>query len=90
MTSIVTDDDVCGGKARIEGTRITVVDIIERLWAGESETVIADDYGLSLDDIDAVREYAGDNYEEIERAHRERTERYERLLEESRAGRVAE
>lgn len=88
--AIVKDKGICGGKARIAGTRITVVDIIERLWAGDSETTIADEYGLTTAQIEAAREYVSDNYEEIEADHRQRVETYERLLRESRARRPAE
>lgn len=88
--AIVHTDDVLGGKARIAGTRVAVVDVIERLWAGEDVEDLAADYGLSVEEIEAAREYAADHFEEIEAAHRERTDTYEELLEESRAPRPAE
>lgn len=82
------------GRPRREGAdcgpRVAVVDVVERLWAGEDVEDLAADYGLSVDDIEAAREYAIEHFAEIEAAHRERTDAYDDALEESRAPRPAE
>lgn len=56
---IVIDPQVCGGRPIIAGTRIRVVDVLEMLAGGASETeILADFPALSQDDIRASLAYA--------------------------------
>jgi uncharacterized protein (DUF433 family) len=49
----------CGGRPCIRGMRIRVVDVLELLAAGESETKILADYpDLQAEDIRACLEFA--------------------------------
>lgn len=49
MPSIVRDEDVRSGEARVEGTRITVLDIKRRVIDGDEDPhVVAGEYGLSM------------------------------------------
>jgi uncharacterized protein (DUF433 family) len=61
---IVASPDICGGRARIEGTRVPVSDILSALAAGESadEIVEALPY-LTHADIDAALKFAADRLE---------------------------
>jgi len=57
--SVVSTPDVLGGKPRIEGTRVGVQQlgalIREHGW---SATVVADEFDLTVDEIDAALEYS--------------------------------
>ena len=51
-TEIVKNKDVCGGKACIKGTRIRVIDIVERYkFLGEKPEEIADVFNLSIEAV---------------------------------------
>jgi len=59
---IVTSADVCGGRPRIKGTRITVADLLVALAAGDTmESLIEDLDDLSREDILAALKYAASN-----------------------------
>lgn len=65
---IETSLGVAGGKARIAGHRITVLDIViwhERL--GKSVNEIANDYGLTLADVHAALTYYFDHRADIDK-----------------------
>jgi uncharacterized protein (DUF433 family) len=56
---ITVDPKQCGGRPCIQGMRIRVVDILELLAAGVSETEILRDYpDLELEDIRGSLEFA--------------------------------
>lgn len=56
---IVAARDVCGGRPRIKGTRITVTDLLNALAAGDSIDDLADDLpGLTRDDVLAALKFA--------------------------------
>ncbi|MEH3047249.1 DUF433 domain-containing protein [Sphingomonas adhaesiva] len=56
---IVINPEVCGGRPIVAGTRIRVVDILEMLAGGSSESeILADFPALSGDDIRASLAYA--------------------------------
>lgn len=64
---IVSTKDVCGGKARIEGTRIRVIDIVALSSQGLSPPEIIDAYPrLTLAQVHAALTYYYDNQEEVE------------------------
>lgn len=57
--NIVADEEVCGGRPTIEGTRITVKTIIGHLLEGDSEEVILHGFPrLKKEDIATIKEYA--------------------------------
>ena len=57
--NIIADEDVCGGRPTIEGTRITVKTIIGHLLAGDSEKTILKGFPrLKKEDITTIKEYA--------------------------------
>lgn len=69
---IVQSPEVCGGKPRIAGHRITVQNIA--IWhdrLGESADAIASEYDLELADIYAALAYYFAHREEIDAAMRE-------------------
>jgi uncharacterized protein (DUF433 family) len=59
VSRVVFDQDICGGRPTIRGTRIRVSDVLDLLAAGNSrEAIIADYPQLSTHDITAALEYA--------------------------------
>ncbi|MBI2838774.1 MAG: DUF433 domain-containing protein [Acidobacteria bacterium] len=72
MSSIVSKhiavtSDVCGGKPRIAGRRITVQDVV--IWherQGRSPDEIATEYDLTLAEVHAAMTYYFDHREEID------------------------
>ena len=73
MATIVRNDDIRGGDARIEGTRITVLDVKRRVIdEDEDPHVVAGEYGLALGDLFRALAYYYDNRDEMERRERER------------------
>jgi uncharacterized protein (DUF433 family) len=58
--NIVADEDVCGGRPTIDGTRITIKTIIGHLLEGDSEEAILKGFPrLTKNDIATIKEYAG-------------------------------
>lgn len=57
--NIIADEDVCGGRPVIEGTRVTVKTIIGHLLSGDSEEVVLKSFPrLTKEDILTIKEYA--------------------------------
>lgn len=57
--NIVAEEEICGGRPTIEGTRVTVKTIIGHLLEGDSEEVILKGFPrLTKDDIITIKEYA--------------------------------
>ncbi len=57
--NIVADQEVCGGRPTIDGTRITVKTIIGHLLEGDSEEVLLKGFPrLTKEDISTIKEYA--------------------------------
>ena len=53
------DPEICFGKARIEGTRMRVCDILDMLGAGMTEDEILNEFGfITRDDIRASLNFA--------------------------------
>jgi len=55
---ITINPQVCGGKPVIRGTRITVEFILELLSSGMTPEEIAQEYGISKEDVIAAIMYA--------------------------------
>jgi uncharacterized protein (DUF433 family) len=61
---IVSDPEVCGGRPRVQGTRITVSDILAALAAGDTiDELVADFPYLSREGVLAALKYAADNFD---------------------------
>ena len=58
LRRIVVDPRIMAGKPVIRGTRITVDMILELLASGMSPEEIAEDYGISVEDVRAALLYA--------------------------------
>lgn len=54
---IVRDDGIAYGRWRVDGTGIAVQWIADRLGSGESVESIADDYGLTVEQVNAAAEW---------------------------------
>lgn len=55
---IVVDPDVRFGKPVIQGTRVPVEIILGKLAGGMTAEKVADEYGITVDDIRAALSYA--------------------------------
>ena len=68
MGGIVVDPEVRHGKPVIKGTRVSVDVILGSLAGGMSVEEVADEYGITRDDVLAAIEYAAKliSMEEIE------------------------
>lgn len=91
MTAIVKTDDVLGGKARLDGRRISVFQIGE-MYAegGERPESIADQLDLTLTEVHAALAYYYDNPEEMDEIRRRRADRERELQERSHAPETVE
>jgi uncharacterized protein (DUF433 family) len=64
LKRITSDPAICGGRPRVNGTRMRVMDILELLAAGASHAEILEDYPyIQADDIRACLIYAARNVE---------------------------
>jgi uncharacterized protein (DUF433 family) len=79
---LISSPDVCGGRLRIEGTRITVNQIVVLYKQGYSPEEIADQYShLSLAQVYTALAYYHANKEEVETdliAEKQEADRLER------------
>ena len=58
---IVSDPEVCGGRPRIEGTRITVEDLLTGLASGDTIDELLEDFPyLTREDFAAAFRYAAE------------------------------
>jgi uncharacterized protein (DUF433 family) len=55
---IVVDDGIHGGRAVIQGTRVPVDVLLGQLAAGLTAEAVADEYGVTRDDVLAALAYA--------------------------------
>jgi len=85
MELIEKTEGVLGGKARITGTRIAVVDVIEQLKSSDARADIKEQYGLSDEELDAVERYYRRHTDEIKELIEQRRQAYDRLIDQSKA-----
>jgi uncharacterized protein (DUF433 family) len=79
----------CAGHPTLAGTRMTVHDIVAdvQLYGGDVRRVVSDFPQLSVEVVEAVMAWYGDNREEIDEILRQRREDYQRqLAEQARSG----
>lgn len=82
--TITTDDDVLGVEPRIEGTRIGVRHVAERVIdGGHTPTYVADQLDASLAAVYEALSYYYDNIEELRALDRENAETFKRVRETS-------
>jgi len=82
--AIVSEVDILGGEPRIEGTRIGVRHVADRvLTNGQSPAYVADQLDISLARVYEALSYYYDNTEEIKEIQRDNEQAYQRLREES-------
>jgi len=80
---IVRDGDVMGGEPRVEGTRVTVLQIADSVEGrGLEAQTVADRYGIGVADVYRALAYCHDNPDVIEEVRRERETAEERAVEE--------
>ena len=58
MSDVVIDEDVRHGKPVVEGTRITVDEVMGMLESGMDYGDVEEEYGLEREDIVAVLRYS--------------------------------
>lgn len=74
MSEIVTDSGIRSGEARIDGSRITVLDCKRRVIDnGEDPHIVAGEYDISMADLFRALTYYYDNREEFRDREREFT-----------------
>lgn len=72
MSAIVSDDEIRCGDPRVEGTRVTVLDIKRRVIDREEDPhVVAGEYEVSMADLFRALAYYYDHREELEERERE-------------------
>ncbi len=72
MTAIVRDDDVRSGRLRIEGSRVTVLDVKRRVIDNDEDAhIVAGEYDLSMADVFHALAYYYDHRDEFARCERE-------------------
>ena len=72
MATIVRDDDIRSGDPRVEGTRVTMLDVKRRVIdAGEGPHVVAGEYDVPMADLFRAMAYYYDHRDEFESRERE-------------------
>jgi uncharacterized protein (DUF433 family) len=85
MKEIVRTDDVLGGDPRLDGTRIGVRHVKERVIdGGEDAFTVAADYGLDVADVFAALAYYYDRPDEMRHVENERESRLREIRRQSR------
>jgi len=83
---VVTTEGVLGGKPRLDGRRVSVLQVAELvLDCNDDPADVADQFDLSLAEVHEALAYYYNNVDEIETYRRRREELLETLKKESRA-----
>lgn len=69
--AIVSTSDVLDGDPRIEGRRVSVLQIAEPVLAGHDPATVADQFDLSLSDVHEALAYYYDHPDEMESIRQE-------------------
>jgi uncharacterized protein (DUF433 family) len=68
ITLIVKTPDTCGGRARIDGTRLTVWCLMTYWLGGIQDKDLLEEFpDLTQEQLDAAKKYAEENWDEIDR-----------------------
>jgi uncharacterized protein (DUF433 family) len=82
--TVTSDEDVLGGEPRIEGTRVGVRHVAERVVdSGQSPAYAADQLDVSLASVYEAMAYYYDNLDEIRTLERENDSAFDRTRESS-------
>ena len=91
MADIVKTDGVLGGKARLDGRRIAVIDVAERvLDHGQAPEHVVDQLDVTLAEVYTALAYYYENIEEMNAIRERRRDLDERLERESKAPETVE
>jgi uncharacterized protein (DUF433 family) len=91
MAEIVKTEGVLGGKARLDGRRIAVIDIAERvLDHNQAPEHVVDQLDVTLAEVYAALAYYYENIEEMNAARERRRELNEELKRNSKAPETVE
>lgn len=82
---IVKTDGVLGGKPRLTGHRLSVLDVVELLHAGYVTADIVKELSITPDEVHAARRYYEGHSEEMAELERRRREKHEELRRSSKA-----
>ncbi|MEF8887216.1 MAG: DUF433 domain-containing protein [Haloarculaceae archaeon] len=82
---ITRTEGVLGGKPHIRGCRVSVVDVVEHLEAGEDIAEVAENLQVTPEQVEAAEAYWDAHPEEVEAQLRSRDDLYDELLDSSRA-----
>lgn len=77
--SIVKTEGVLGGKPRLDGHRISVLDVTELLEVGYSVPETADQLEITLEEVRAASRYFRQHRDEMTELQRRRRETHEEL-----------
>jgi uncharacterized protein (DUF433 family) len=89
--TIVETEDTLGGKPRLEGRRISVLQIAEMyIDAGKSPEIIADQLDIGLDEVHEALAYYYKHPDEMNELREKKRELRERIKEKSNAPEKAE
>lgn len=80
LPEIVKTPGVLGGKPRIEGRRISVLDVAELLIIEDEEEEVADQLEIEPNEVRAAKRYWRENEEEIEELRERRVKKHEELV----------
>jgi uncharacterized protein (DUF433 family) len=84
MVAIVGDDEIRSGDPRIEGTRITVLDIKRRVIDGDEDPfAVATDYELDASAVFAALSYYYEHADEMRELENEHSQRVQEIRRES-------
>ena len=82
--TIVRDDEVLGGEPRVDGTRIGVRHVAERVIdSGQSPAYVADQLDIPLAAVYEALSYYYDNIEDMREFARENEDAFERVRDSS-------
>lgn len=82
--AITRDEDILGGEPRIEGTRVGVRHVVEKVVeGGYTPAYVSDQLGVSLSEVYEALSYYYENTEEICEARRKNAEAFEDVSDES-------
>lgn len=84
-SKIVKTPGIVGGRARIDGTRISVKNVIERnRFLGSNSKQIAESFGISVKDVSAALNYFENHKLEIENSIKEHEDFVRKFIGENR------
>lgn len=84
MTEIISTPGVLGGKPRLKGYRISVLDVIELLDSGYTYKEVSEQLDITKEEVKTADNYRQENQSEIKELKKERREKHKKLQGESK------